>query len=93
MDVNTMSNNGVFCALSGLFGTKSPQPANVRIGGLVAVSVPAYAGCEAYFLRASRTLGATCVPKISIAFIMSLCDGPPTSMCAAKRVNPNISCT
>src|SRR5690606_33461124 len=42
--------------------------------------------------NASRTFGAIFVPKISIDFMRDACDGPPTSMCAERRVNPNISC-
>ena len=45
-----------------------------------------------HFFNASLTLGAILVPKISIDFIIDLCEGPPTSMCAEKRVKPNSSC-
>jgi len=45
-----------------------------------------------YFCNAFLTAGAILLPNISIDFIMISCEGPPTSICAEKRVRPNRSC-
>ena len=43
------------------------------------------------YSKAFLTTGAIRVPKISMDFINDACDGPPTSICAEKRVSPNCS--
>src|SRR5690625_4543674 len=43
------------------------------------------------YLRAFRTIGITLSPYSSMDFIMSLCEGPPTSICATNRVSPKYS--
>lgn len=45
-----------------------------------------------FFITTALTFSAIFPPKISIDFMSMACEGPPTSMCAEKRVSPNSSC-